>query len=235
MVCSCSGSTTANIWTFFCSLQSKCNQGFSLHPFLSLSNLGTETIVTATYSWVNWDNKLRYSLFAMYCFLSQTLAVRNTPRLLYLQCPWNQRGTDITSLAQIATSWEKANIHAICNYNHGLAHPFKMCKSFLTTKMSLGSPPNVPHFVQSSFEALLKHPNHLTYMFTSLLHRDIRLVFSLTDLQVLINWHLSIHSPHKCHHEIDQVWLHNFLLQKLSLLLSTFHLRLWQSKRPQFE
>ncbi len=59
MVCSCSGSSTANIWTFFYSLQSKCHQGFSLHPFLSLSNLGTETIVTATYSWVNWDNKLR--------------------------------------------------------------------------------------------------------------------------------------------------------------------------------
>ncbi len=68
-------------------------KAFSLHPFLSLSNLGSETIVTATYSWVNWDNKLRYSLCAMYCFLSQTLAVRNTPRLLYLQCPWNQRGT----------------------------------------------------------------------------------------------------------------------------------------------
>ncbi len=96
----------------------------------------------------------------MYCFLFQTLAVRNTPRLLYLQCPWNQRGTDITSLAQIATSWEKANIHPVCNYSHALAHPFKMCKSFLTAKISLGSPPNVPHFVQSSFEALLKHPNH---------------------------------------------------------------------------
>ncbi len=65
--------------------------------------------------------------------------MRNTPRLLYLHCPWNQIGTDITSLAQIATSWEKANIHP---------------------KISLGSPPNVPHFVQSSFEALLKHPNH---------------------------------------------------------------------------
>ncbi len=31
--------------------------------------------------------------------------------------------------------------------------------------------------------------SHLTYMFTSLLHRDIRLVVSLTDLQVLRNWH----------------------------------------------
>jgi hypothetical protein len=64
-------------------------------------------------------------------------------------------------ISPIATSWEKANIHAIHNYSHTLAHPFKMCKSFLTTKISLGSPPNVPHFVQSSFQALLKHPNHV--------------------------------------------------------------------------
>ncbi len=195
MVCSCSGSSTANIWTFFCSLQSKCNQGFSLHPFLSLSNLGTETIVTATYSWVNWDNKMSYSLFAMYCFLSQTLAVRNTPRLLYLQCPWNESkrhrhhfiSPDCYKLREgkhtympfviTATPW---HIHLRC------------------ARASL--PPKYPWEVLQMCHIpcnhLLKHfwnirtmLSHLTYMFTSLLHRDIRLVFSLTDLQVLINWH----------------------------------------------
>ncbi len=35
-----------------------------------------------------------------------------------------------------------------------------MCKNFLTTKISLGSSPNMPHFVQPSFETLLKHPTH---------------------------------------------------------------------------
>ncbi len=44
-----------------------------------------------------------------------------------------------------------------------------------------------------------------------------------------------IHNPHECHQEIDQVRLHNFLLHKLSLSLSKFYMRLWQSKRPQFE
>ncbi len=44
-----------------------------------------------------------------------------------------------------------------------------------------------------------------------------------------------IHNPHECDQEIDQVRLHNFLLHKLSLPLSKFYMRLWQSKRPQFE
>jgi hypothetical protein len=228
MVCSCSRSSTANIWTFFYSLQSKCNQGFFFAPF-SFS----------VKPW-HWDyshcnillSELRQQIevqsLATYCFLFQTLAVRNTPRLLYLQCPWNQRGTDITSLAQIATSWEKANIHPICNYSHALAHPFKMCKSFLTAKISLGSPPNVPHFVQSSFEALLKHPNHaVTFdidVYKSTAQRHQTSIFSDWSASADKLTHC-IHNPPICDQEIDQVWLHNFLLHKLSLLLSTFHMR----------
>jgi hypothetical protein len=67
-----------------------------------------------------------------------------------------------------------------------------MCKSFLTTKI----PREVLQICHILCNHLLKHSwniqpmlSHLTFIFTSLLHRDIRLGFTLNDLQVPVHWH----------------------------------------------
>jgi hypothetical protein len=113
-----------------------------------------------------------------------------------------------------------------------------MRKSLLTTKISLGSPPNMPYFVQSSFETLSKHPTHAVtfdiHIYKSTAQRHQTRIYS--------EWSASTIHWHTLYSQSPQMWQGNWPGQaaqlsvaQLSLPLSKFYMRSWQSKRPQFE
>ncbi len=96
-------------------------------------------------------------------------------------------------LAQLATSWGKTSLYMPFVIT---ATSWHIC--FRCARASL--PPKYPWEVlpicHILYNHLLKHSwniqpmlSHLTFIFTTLLHRDIRLGFTLNDLQVPIHWH----------------------------------------------